>query len=162
VTPAFSLFTGESAKKGGELPNRLVEMLKSAARQVVSVLMILFGSLLAANASVGPCGGTALAVEPFPAIFISIIGLELIVCSYFLVNKLKVESDFRVIIYLFLGMWSLTLVLSIIMFVKAGSMPAREDINDFYFSLLRGLAAVANLVVFYRSAGLKKMITRLF
>lgn len=123
--------------------------------------MILFGSLLASNVSVGPCGGTALAVEPFPAIFVAIFGLELIVCSYFLVKKLKVESDFRVVIYLFLGMWSLTLVLSVVMFIKAGSTPAREDIDDFYFSLLRGLTAVANLVVFYRWTGAKKMITRL-
>src|SRR5580704_14998816 len=137
-------------------------MLISAAKQIVCVLMILFGSLLASNVSVGPCGGTALAVEPFPAIFVAIFGLELIVCSYFLVKNLKVESDFRVVIFLFLGMWSLTLVLSIVMFVKAGSTPAREDINDFYFSLLRGFAAVANLVVFYRWAGTEKMITRLF
>lgn len=62
--------------------------------------MILFGSLLAAKASGGPCGGTALAVEPFPAILMTIFGLELIVCSYFLVKKLNVESDFRVVIYL--------------------------------------------------------------
>jgi hypothetical protein len=123
--------------------------------------MILFGSLLASNVSVGPCGGTALAVEPFPAILVAIFGLELIVCSYFLVEKLKVESDFRMVIYLFLGMWSLTLVLSVVVFIKAGSTPAREDIDDFYFSLLRGLTAVANLVVFYRWTGTKKMITRL-
>jgi hypothetical protein len=137
-------------------------MLTSAAKQIVCVLMILFGTLLTSNVSVGPCGGTALAVEPFPAILVAIFGLELIVCSYFLVKNLKVESDFRVVIFLFLGMWSLTLVLSIVMFVKAGSTPAREDINDFYFSLLRGFAAVANLVVFYRWAGTEKMITRLF
>jgi hypothetical protein len=111
--------------------------------------------------SVGPCGGTALAVEPFPAILVAIFGLELIVCSYFLVEKLKVESDFRMVIYLFLGMWSLTLVLSVVVFIKAGSTPAREDIDDFYFSLLRGLTAVANLVVFYRWTGAKKLITRL-
>jgi hypothetical protein len=81
--------------------------------------------------------------------------------SYFLVEKLKVESDFRMVIYLFLGMWSLTLVLSVVVFIKAGSTPAREDIDDFYFSLLRGLTAVANLVVFYRWTGAKKLITRL-
>jgi hypothetical protein len=142
--------------------SRIAEMLKSSARQIISVFMIFFGSLLALNVSVGPCGGTALAVEPFPAIFVSIFGLELIVCSYFLVKKLKVESDFRVVIYLFLGMWSLSLVMAVVMYVKAGSLPAREDINDFYFSLLRGLAAIANLVLFYRWAGAKKMITRLF
>jgi hypothetical protein len=143
------------------VPNRLTEMLTSAAKQIVCVLMILFGSLLASNVSVGPCGGTALAVEPFPAILVAIFGLELIVCSYFLVEKLKVESDFRMVIYLFLGMWSLTLVLSVVVFIKAGSTPAREDIDDFYFSLLRGLTAVANLVVFYRWTGAKKLITRL-
>lgn len=143
------------------MQSRFVEMLMSAARQIISVLMILFGSLLAMNASVGPCGGTALAVEPFPAIFIAVLGLELIFCSYFLVKKLKVESDFRVVIYLFLGMWSLTLVLSVVMFVKTGATPVRDDINDFYFSLLRGLAAVANLILSYRWAGAKKMITRL-
>jgi hypothetical protein len=142
--------------------NRFLEMLKSAARQILCVAMILFGSLLAANASVGPCGGTALAVEPFPAILIAILGLELILCSYFLVKKLKVESDFRVVIYLFLGMWALTLVLSVVMFLRAGSTPAREDVNDLYFSLLRGLAAAANLFLFYRWAGAKKLITRVF
>jgi hypothetical protein len=144
------------------VPNRFAEMLNSAVRQVVSVLMILFGSLLALNASVGPCGGTALAVEPFPAIFVSIFGFELIVCSYFLVRRLKVESDFRVVIFLFLAVWSMTLVMVVVMFVRAGSQPAREDIDDFYFSLLRGLAAVGNLILFYRWAGAKKMITRVF
>jgi hypothetical protein len=64
--------------------------------------MILFGSLLAANASVVRCGGTALVFELFPAILVTIFGLELIVGSYFLVKKLKVESDFRVVIFLFL------------------------------------------------------------
>jgi hypothetical protein len=157
-----TLLLGKTAGEETGVKNRFVEMLKSAARQILCVAMILFGSLLAANASVGPCGGTALAVEPFPAILISILGLELILCSYFLVQRLKVESDFRVVIYLFLGMWALTLVLSVIMFLRAGSTPAREDLNDFYFSLLRGLAAVANLVLFYRWAGAKKMITRVF
>jgi hypothetical protein len=144
------------------VPNRLAEMLTSAARQVVSVLMVLFGSLLAANASVGPCGGTALAVEPFPAILVTIVGLELIVCSYFLVKKLKVESDFRVVIYLFLTLWSLSLLLGVVGIVRSGMPRASEDINDFYFSLLRGFAAVANLFLFYRWAGTKNMITRLW
>jgi hypothetical protein len=144
------------------VPNRLAEILTSIARQVACVLMILFGSLLAANASVGPCGGTALAVEPFPAIMVTILGLELIVCSYFLVKKLKVESDFRVVIYLFLAMWSMSLVMAVVMRVRAGSLPASEDISDFYFSLLRGLAAVANLILFYRWAGVKNLITRLW
>lgn len=135
-------------------------MLKSAARQITSVFVIFFGSLLARNVSVGPCGRTALAVEPFPAIFVSIFGFELMVCSYFLVQNLKVESDFRVVIYLFLGMWSLSLVMA--MFVKAGPPPAQEAVDEFYFSLLRGLCAVVNLVLFYRWAGAKKMITRLF
>lgn len=137
-------------------------MLKSAARQITSVFLIFFGSLLALNVSVGPCGGTVLAVEPFPAILVSIFGFELMVCSYFLVKKLKVEADFRVVIYLFLGMWSLSLVMAVVMFVKAGSSPARGDLDDFYFSLLRGLAALVNLVLFYRWAGARKMITRLF
>jgi hypothetical protein len=153
---------GNTAREETGVLNHFVEMLKSAARQILCVAMIFFGSLLAANTSVGPCGGTMLAVEPFPAILIAILGLELILCSYFLVKTLKVESDFRVVIYLFLGMWALTLVLSVIMFLRAGSTPAREDLNDLYFSLLRGLAAVANLVLFYRWAGAKKLITRVF
>jgi len=137
-------------------------MLTSAARQVVSVLMILFGSLLAANASGGPCGGTALAVKPFPAILVTIFGLELIVCSYFLVKKLNVESDFRVVIYLFLTLWSLSLLLGVAGIVRSGAPRANEGIGDFYFSLLRGFAAVANLILFYRLVGTKNMITRLW
>lgn len=144
------------------MQNRFAEMLNSAARQIVSVLMILFGSLLALNASVGPCGGTALAVEPFPAIFVSIFGLELIVCSYFLVKKLKAESDFRVVVYLFLLGWSLSLLLVAVSFVRSGIPRAIEDLNDFYFSLLRGSVAIANLILFYRWAGAKNMITRLW
>jgi hypothetical protein len=142
------------------VPNRLAELLTGAARQIASVLMILFGSLLAANLSVGPCGGTALAVEPFPAILVTIFGLELIVCSYFLVKKLKVESDFRVVIYLLLVLWSMSLVMAVVIRFKSGSQAASEDISDFYFSLLRGFAAVANLILFYRWAGAKNMITR--
>jgi hypothetical protein len=36
------------------------------------------------------------------------------------------------------------------------------DLNDSYFSVLRGFAAVANLILFYRWAGARKMITRLW
>src|SRR5580692_7657271 len=142
--------------------NRFADIWKSASRQIICVVMILFGSLLAANVSVGPCGGTALAVEPFPAILVAILGLELILCSYFLVKKLRVESDFRVVIYLFLTLWSLSLLLGVVGIVRSGMPPAKEDINDFYFSLLRGSAAAANLILFYRWAGAKNMITRLW
>ena len=140
--------------------NRLADVLASFSRQAISVVMILFGSVLALNVSAGPCGGTALAVEPFPAIFMAILGLELVVCSYFVVKKLKVESDFRVIIFLFLVMWSLSLLFVVVDFVRSGVHRTGEDLNDFYFSLLRGFAAVANLVLFYRWAGTKNMITR--
>jgi hypothetical protein len=146
---------GESA-----VQNRLADVLASFSRQAISVIMILFGSVLALNVSAGPCGGTALAVEPFPAIFVSIFGLELIACSYFVVKKLKVESDFRVIIYLFLAMWSLSLLAPFISLVRSGVPHVSEDLNDFYFALLRGFAAVANLIVFYRWVGAKNMITR--
>jgi len=144
------------------VPNRLAETLTSAARQVVCVVLILFGSLLAANVSVGPCGGTVLAVEPFPAILVAIFGFEFIVFSYLLVRKLKIEADFRVVIYLFLGLWSMSLLLVAVSLVRFGMPLASEDINDFYFSLLRGFAAVANLFLFYRWAGAKNMITRLW
>jgi hypothetical protein len=142
--------------------NPFVDIWKSASRQIICVVMILFGSLLAANVSVGPCGGTALAVEPFPAILVAIFGLELILCSYFLVKKLKVESDFRVVIYLFLVLWSLSLLSGAVDIVRSGMPPAKENSNDFYFSLLRGSAAVANLILFYRWVGAKNMITRLW
>jgi hypothetical protein len=124
--------------------------------------MIFFGSVLALNVSAGPCGGTAFAVEPFPAIFVAIFGLELVVCSYLLVKKLKVESDFRVIIYLFLVGWALSLVAPLVGLLRSRMPQIGEDLNDFYFSLLRGLAAVANLILFYRWAGVKNMITRLW
>jgi hypothetical protein len=150
------------SKGDSELQNRLADVLASFSRQAISVVMILFGSVLALNVSAGPCGGTALAIEPFPAIFVSIFGLELIVCSYFVVKKLKVESDFRVIIYLFLVTWSLSLLFVAVDFVKSGVPRTGEDLNDSYFSLLRGFAAVANLILFYRWAGARKMITRLW
>jgi hypothetical protein len=140
--------------------NRLADVLASFSRQAISVVMILFGSVLALNVSAGPCGGTALAVEPFPAIFMAILGLEMVVCSYFLVKKLKVESDFRFIIYLFLAMWSLSLLFVVVDFVRSSVPRTGEHLNDFYFSLLRGFAAVANLVLFYRWAGARNMITR--
>jgi len=124
--------------------------------------MILFGSLLAANVSAGPCGGTILAVEPFPAILVAIFGLELIVFSYLFVKRLKVEADFRVVTYLFLGLWSMSPLLPLVSLVRFGMPLASEDINDFYFSLLRGFAGLANLVFFYRWAGAKNMITRLW
>jgi hypothetical protein len=95
--------------------------------------MIFFGSVLALNVSAGPCGGTAFAVEPFPAIFVAIFGLELVVCSYLLVKKLKVESDFRVIIYLFLVGWALSLVAPLVGLLRSGMPQIGEDLNDFYF-----------------------------
>ena len=101
------------------MQNRFADMLKSAPRQIICVVMILFGSLLAANVTVGPCGGTVLAVEPFPAILVAILGLELILCSYFLVKKLKVESDFRMVIYLFLTLWSFSLLFGVVDIVRS-------------------------------------------
>jgi hypothetical protein len=145
-----------------EVQNCWADPIKSGARQITSVLMILFGSLLALNVSAGPCGGTVLATEPFPAIFVATLGLELVVCSYFLVKKLKAESDFRVIIYLFLGLWSLSMLFPVVDLVSPGVPRTREDLNDFYFSVLRGFAAVANLIFFYRWTGMKNMITRIW
>ena len=77
-------------------------------------------------------------------------------------KKLNVESDFRVVIYLFLTLWSLSLLLGIVGILRSGMPRANEDINDFHFSLLRGFAAEANLILFYRWAGTKNMITRLW
>lgn len=150
------------AEEGSKVQNRWAGLTSSLALQAVSVLMILFGSLLALNVSGGPCGGTVLAVEPFPAILVAILGLELVVCSYFPVKKLKAESDFRVIIYLFLVLWSLSLILSAVDFPRATAPRTVTDRSDFYFSLLRGLAALANLIFFYRWAGTKNMITRMW
>ena len=142
------------------MQNRGAEVLASVARQAIGVVMILFGSVLVANVSAGPCGGSVLAVEPFPAILVAIFGLELIACSYILVKRLKVESDFRAVIYLFLAMWSLSLLAPFVSLVRSGVPRVSEDLNDFYFALLRGFAAVANLIVFYRWVGAKNMITR--
>jgi hypothetical protein len=93
---------------------------------------------------------------------VSIFGLELILCSYFVVKKLKVESDFRVIIYLFLVTWSLSLLFVLVDFVRFGVPRTGGELSDFYFSLLRGFAALANLIFFYRWAGTKNMITRIW
>jgi hypothetical protein len=142
------------------MQNRGADVLGSVARQATGVVMILLGSVLAANVSAGPCGGTVLAVEPFPAILVAILGLELIVCSYLLVKRLEVESDFRVVIYLFLAMWSLSLLAPFVSLVRSGMPRVSEDLNDFYFASLRGFAALANLIVFYRWVGAKNMITR--
>jgi hypothetical protein len=151
----------ECLQEESELQNGWADLIASGTRQIIGVLMILFGSLLALNASTGPCGGTVLATEPFPAIFVAILGLELVVCSYFPVKKLKAESDFRVIIYLFLVLWSLSVLFAVVDFVSPGEPRTREDLSEVYFSLLRGLAAVANLIFFYRWAGTKNMITRI-
>ena len=142
------------------MQNRGADVLASVVRQAIGVVLILFGSVLAANVSAGPCGGTVLAVEPFPAILVAIFGLELIVCSYLMVKRLKVEADFRVIIYLFLAMWSLSLLVPFVSLIRSGVPRVSEDLNDFYFALLRGFAAVANLTIFYSWAGAKNMITR--
>jgi hypothetical protein len=138
------------------VPNCLLEILTSAARQVVCVVMILFGSLLAASVSVGPCGGTVLAVEPFPAILVAIFGFGLVVLSYLFVKKLKVEADFRVVIYLFLGLWSMSLLLPAVSLVRFGMPLAREDINDFYFSLLRGFRCTCQSVLVLTLGGREK------
>jgi hypothetical protein len=141
------------------VPNRLTDAVASGTRQIISVLMIFFGSVLATNMSAGPCGGTPLSVEPLPAIFIAGLGLELILCSYFLVKTLKVESSFRVAVYLFLLMWSLTVFVPAIDVARSGLPAAGRDLDDSMFYLLRGFAAVINLVVFYRWVGVRKMIT---
>ena len=139
--------------------NRLFGVLSSSSRQIASVFMIFFGSVLATNTSTGPCGGTALAIEPVPAIFVAILGFELILCSYFPVRKLDSESSFRAIVYLFLVMWSLSLLAPILSLASSGIPRGSEDLNDLIFSLLRGSAAVVNLVVFYRWTGFRNIIT---
>lgn len=141
------------------MPNRLNDAVASGTRQIISVLMIFFGSVLATNASAGPCGGTPLSVEPFPAILIAVLGLELILCSYFLVKTLKVESSFRAAVYLFLLMWSLTVFVPAIDVARSGLPAAGRDLDDSIFYLLRGFAAVINLVIFYRWVGVREMIT---
>jgi hypothetical protein len=141
------------------LQNRLAGFLASSARQITSVFMIFLGTVLAANASTGPCGGTALAAEPTPAIFIAILGLELILCSYFPVKKLRSESSFRAIVYLFLIMWSLSLLAPALSLAFSGIPRSSQDMSDSIFSLLRGAVAVVNLAVFYRWAGIKNLIT---
>ena len=141
------------------MPNRLTDAVASGTRQIISVLMIFFGSVLATNTSAGPCGGTPLSVEPFPAILMAVLGLGSILCSYFLVKTLKVESSFRVAVYLFLLMWSLTVFVPAIDVARSGVPAAGRDLDDSIFYLLRGLAAVINLVVFYRWVGVREMIT---
>jgi hypothetical protein len=59
-------------------------------------------------------------------------------------------------------LWSLSLLSGAVDIVRSGMPPAKENSNDFYFSLLRGSAAVANLILFYRWVGAKNMITRLW
>jgi hypothetical protein len=121
--------------------------------------MIFLGTVLATNASTGPCGGTALAAEPTPAIFIAILGLELILCSYFPVKNLRSESSFRAIVYLFLVMWSVSLLAPVLSLASSGIPRGSPDTNDLIFSLLRGGAAVVNLGVFYRWTGIRNLIT---
>jgi hypothetical protein len=89
----------------------------------------------------------------------AILGLGLILCSYFLAKALKVESSFRVVVYLFLLMWSLTVFVPAIDVARSGLPAAGRDLNDSIFYLLRGFAAVINLVVFYRWVGVREMIT---
>ena len=144
------------------MANRFFSFLSSSGKQAFAVLMILLGSVLASNSSVGPCGGTALAVEPFPAFFVCLLGLELILCSYFVVKSLKVEADFRVAIYLFLVLWSLTLLIPAVDLLRSGPPRTPADVDDLVFTLLRGAAALSNLVVFYKWAGAKNMITRIW
>jgi hypothetical protein len=148
-------------KRENSLANRFFSFLSSSGRQIFAVLMILFGSVLAANSSVGPCGGTSLAAEPFPAFFVCLLGLELILSSYFVVKSLKVEADFRVVIYLFLVLWSLTLLIPAMDLLRSGPRTP-GDVNELFFTLLRGTAALANLFVFYKWAGAKNMITRIW
>ncbi len=61
--------------------------------------------------------------------------------------------------YLFLVMWSLSLLAPILSLASSGIPRGSEDLNDLIFSLLRGSAAVVNLVVFYRWTGFRNIIT---
>ena len=144
------------------MANTLFRFLSSSGKQISAVLMILFGSLLATNSGAGPCGGTSLATEPFPAFFVRLLGLELILCSYFVVKSLKVEADFRVVIYLFLTLCSLTLLTPAVDLLRSRPPRTPGDVDDLVFTLLRGAAALANLFVFYKWAGTKNMITRIW
>jgi hypothetical protein len=140
------------------VPNPFTDAVANGTRQIISVFMIFFGSVLATNTSAGPCGGTPLSVEPFPAILMAVRGLELILCSFFLVKTLKVESSFRVVVYLFLLMWLLTVFVPAIDIARSGLPAAGRDLDDSIFYLLRGFAALINLVVFYRWVGVREMI----
>src|ERR1700733_10674436 len=108
--------------------------------------MIFVGSLLAANTSSGPCGGTSLAAEPIPAIFVAILGLELILCSYFPVKRLAVESSFRAIIYLFLLMWSLGSFVPAVRIAFPAMTGNVPDTNELTSTVLRSAISAENLV----------------
>jgi hypothetical protein len=144
------------------LSTRAAQASLSFIRQSISVVMIFFGFLLSANASFGPCGGTALAVEPFPAFWVTLLGFAVIVCSYLVVKSLKVEGDFRRVVYGVFVLWSLTLLFPLGTLVKQGIPRAGDDLGDFQFTLLRGGAAVGCLLLFYRWKGARGLITRIW
>lgn len=64
------------------------------------------------------------------------------------------------VIYLFLVLWSLSLLAIAFGLVRSSVPQASTDVNDFYFSLLRGIAAVANLIWSYRWAGARNRISQ--
>jgi hypothetical protein len=57
-------------------------------------------------------------------------------------------------------MWSLGSFVPAVSIAFPGMSGSVRDTNDFVFSLLRGVVAVANLVAFYRWTGIRNMITR--
>jgi len=130
----------------------------SLLRQSASVLFLFFGILFAANATMGPCGGAPLTSAPMPAILISIFGLELVLVSYLFVRGLKHDADYRTVIYLILLCYSLGLLALPVDVMRDGAPHSRAETHEFVVSLVRGLAAFANLALFYRWTGVRNMI----
>jgi hypothetical protein len=126
-------------------------------RYALSFCLLAFGGALTFNLSIGPCGPAPGSLDPSEQVYLTALGVGLVLSSYLLVKSLKQESDYRFLIYITLAGLSVSAVLPFVS-PRAAATGTTGIVDDPIAQLTRGLIGIAALVMFYRWTGVKNMI----
>jgi hypothetical protein len=137
--------------------NRVASFTGNLGRYALSFCLLAFGGALTFNLSIGPCGPAPGSLDPSEQVYLTVLGVGLVLGSYLLVKSLKQESDYRLLVYIILVGLSVSAVLP---FVKppAAATGTSGIVDDPMAQLTRGLIGIGALVMFYRRTGVKNLI----
>jgi hypothetical protein len=137
--------------------DRIARVSGKLGRYALSLCLLAFGGALAFNRSVGPCGPAPASLDPFEQVYLTALGVGLVLGSYLLVKSLKQESDYRFIVYVVLAGLSASAVLPLLRPPEVAT-GTTGIVDDPMAELTRGLIGIGGLVMFYRWTGLRNII----